>query len=223
LRAADGENIRLTTFGGHYIAAIKAGSGTVDLLAWGAGQFGRWGSLDHRAGAVAAEGGYKFGVRTSPWVRAGYFRGTGDGDPADGDHNTFFQVLPTPRIYARFPFYNLMNVEDVFVQLRLKPHDRVSLRGDIHHLRLSNPQDLWYVGGGAFQDQTFGYVGRPGGGRRGLGTVFDLSADISVTQTTVLTFYASGVHGGGVQQFIYPEGGTNPVARFMYFELAQRF
>lgn len=223
VRAADGDNVRLTTVGGHLVSAIKAGSGTADLLLWGAGQFGCWGALDQRSGALAAEAGYKFAVRTSPWIRAGYFRSTGDGDPADGSHTTFFQVLPTARVYARFPFYNLMNNEDVFAQFRLKPHSRVSLRADVHHLRLSSGRDLWYVGGGAFQNETFGFAGRPGGGNRNLGTAFDLSADFNVTQTTVLTFYASGVRGGGVQRFIYPTGGDNPVARFFYFEVSQRF
>jgi len=222
-RTADGDNVRLTTVGGHYLSAVKARSGTADFLLWGAEQFGSWGVLDHRAGAIAAEAGYKFAVKTSPWVRAGYFRSTGDGNPADGDHTTFFQVLPTPRVYARFPFYNLMNNEDVFAQLRLKPHARVSLRADVHYLRLSNARDLWYVGGGAFQDTTFGYVGRPSGGKKSLGTMFDLSADFNVTQTTVLTFYASGVRGGGVQGFTYPASGHNPAARFVYFEFIQRF
>jgi hypothetical protein len=223
VRAVDDANIRLTTVGGHYISAVKAGAGTADFLLWGAGQFGSWGLLDHRAGAIAAEAGYKFAVKTNPWIRAGYFRSTGDSDPADGNHTTFFQVLPTPRVYARFPFYNMMNNEDMFAQLRLKPHARVSLRSDVHYLRLSSTRDLWYVGGGAFQDKTFGYVGRPSGGRKSLGTMFDLSADFNVTQTTVLTFYASGVRGGGVQAFIYPAGGNNPVARFVYLELSQRF
>jgi hypothetical protein len=99
----------------------------------------------------------------------------------------------------------------------------VALRGDVHHLRLSNTRDLWYIGGGAFQDQTFGYTGRPSGGRKGLGTLFDLSADFTVTETTVLSLYASGVRGGGVQRFIYPAGGNPTSARFIYFELSQRF
>jgi hypothetical protein len=222
-RAADGENIRMTTLGGHLISAIKAGRGAFDLLAWGAGQFGGWGRLDHRAGAIAAEGGYRFGVKTNPWVRAGYFRSTGDSNPLDDNHGTFFQVLPTPRIYARFPFYNLMNNEDLFVQLRIKPHGRVSLRGDLHRLRLSNSKDLWYVGGGAFQASTFGYVGRPSFGQKGLGTLFDVSADFNVTETTVFTVYGAGVRGGKLQRAIYPAGGDNPSARFIYFELTQRF
>ncbi|HVF11138.1 MAG TPA: alginate export family protein, partial [Abditibacteriaceae bacterium] len=223
LRRADARNIRLTMIGGHYISALKTGSGTTDVLLWGVGQFGRWGVQDHRAGAFAAEAGYQFKSGIKPWVRVGYFRSTGDDNPNDNDHNTFFQVLPTPRIYARFPYYNLMNNEDVFAQLRLKPHTRLSLRTDVHFLQLSNRRDLWYVGGGAFQEGTFGYVGRPSGGTRGMGTLFDLSADYNLAQKTALTFYVGGARGGGVQGNVYPEGGPRPTARYLYLELIQRF
>jgi hypothetical protein len=226
-RQADADNIRLTTVGGHYISAIKAGGGTLDVLLWGVGQFGAWGSLDHRAGAIAAEAGFQPGdqlaAKIKPWIRAGYFRSSGDGNPSDGRHTTFFQALPTPRLYARFPFYNLMNNEDVFAQLRLKPHARLSLRTDVRYLRLSNERDLWYAGGGAFQKTTFGYAARPSGGRKSLGTLFDLSADYNLASRTALTFYLGGVRGGGVQANIYPQGGTRPGARFLYFELTQRF
>ena len=224
-RRADTRNIRLTTLGGHYIAAARTGAGTLDALAWGAGQFGDWGVESHRAGAVALEGGFQPGgplAKWKTWVRAGYFRGSGDGDATDGRHGTFFQVLPTPRIYARFPFYNLMNNEDLFVQLKLKPHARVQLRADVRHLRLSNARDLWYVGGGAFQEGSFGYVGRPSNGHRSLGTLFDLSADLNVAPNTTLTFYGAGVRGGRVPAAIYA-GGANPTARFFYAELTQRF
>jgi hypothetical protein len=225
-RRADVDNIRINTVGGHYIAAVNTGRGTLDVLAWGAGQFGAWGIQTHRAGAVAFEGGFQPAgalARVKTWVRAGYFRSTGDGDPADARHGTFFQVLPTPRIYARFPFYNLMNSEDAFAQVSLKPHARLTLRADLHALRLSDARDLWYAGGGAFQEATFGYLGRPSGGRRSLGTLFDLSADVSVTPTTTLSFYGAGVRGGAVQAAIYPAGGANPTARLFYAELTQRF
>ncbi|HWQ33259.1 MAG TPA: alginate export family protein [Blastocatellia bacterium] len=224
LRAADTDNIRITTLGGHYIGAYKAGSGKVDVLLWGAGQFGQWGRLDHRAGAIAAEAGYQFSGRLAekikPWVRAGYFRSTGDGDATDTTHGTYFQVLPTPRIYARFPFFNQMNNEDAFVQLRLKPHAKLSLRTDVHHLRLSSAKDLWYAGGGAFQAQTFGYAARPSNGKQSLGTLADVSIDCNVTSRSTLTFYLGGVRGGGVAGSIYPEGRN---ARFAYLEFTQRF
>ena len=226
LRRADTDNIRLTTVGGNYIAAVKTARGTIDLLAWGVGQFGSWGNQSHRAGAVVFEGGIQPAgtlARVKTWLRAGYSRSTGDDDPTDARHNTFFQVLPTPRQYARLPFHNMMNTEDAYAQLKLRPHARLALRADVHHLRLGSRNDLWYGGGGAFQEGTFGYTGRPSNGRRSLGTLFDLSADLSVTPTTTVTFYGAGVRGGSVQSAIYPAGGANPTARLFYVELMQRF
>jgi hypothetical protein len=129
-------------------------------------------------------------------------------------------VLPTPRIYARFPFYNLMNNEGVFAQLRLKPHAKLSLRADAHQLRLSNANDLWYAGGGAFQRQTFGYVGRPSNGNKTLGAMVDLSVDWNVTPRTLLTFYIAVFREGGVVERIYPDGRN---ARYVYHELTRRF
>jgi len=222
-RAADTRNLRLTTIGGHAIGAFDAGRGTVDLLFWGAAQFGRWGALDHRAGAFAVEAGYQFNARGTPWLRAGYFRSTGDGDPADGDHTTFFQVLPTPRIYARFPFYNLMNNQDVFGEFRWKPVARLAIRADVRHLRLSNRRDLWYAGGGAFENRTFGYAGRPSSGQSELGTLFDVGFDVELARRTAMTFYVGGIRGGGVPAAIYPAGAPRPPARFIYVELLQRF
>jgi len=222
-RVADRRNIRLTTIGGHYLGVFGRGPGKTDLLAWGTGQFGHWGELDHRAAAIAVEAGRQFAGRWNPWLRAGYFRSTGDGNASDGDHTTFFQVLPTPRIYARFPFHNLMNNEDWFAELRLRPKRQLVLRADIRYLRLSSRGDLWYLGGGAFQRQTFGYVGRPSNQSRVLGTLFDLSLDYDFTSTTRLSFYAAGVRGGGVQSAIYPDGGRHPTAHFVYIEFVQRF
>jgi hypothetical protein len=226
-RNADIDNIRVTTVGGHYIGAYKTGRGVADVMVWGAGQFGSWGRLDHRSGAIAAEAGWQPGggvaEKIKPWFRGGYFRSAGDGDPTDNRHGTFFQMLPTPRIYARTPFYNLMNNEDTFGQVRLKPHAKLNLRFDAHHLRLSSANDLWYAGGGAFQKRTFGYVGRPSNNRKGLGWLYDFSADVTLGARTAMTLYLGGVRGGGVQSAIYPRGGANPVSRFFYIELTQRF
>jgi hypothetical protein len=88
---------------------------------------------------------------------------------------------------------------------------------------LSDEKDLWYVGGGAFQKNSFGYVGRPSGGNRSLGTLFDLSVDCNVTRQSSLTFYIAGVRGGSAQSFVYPAGGHHPGARFLYLEFTQRF
>lgn len=223
VRASDHRNLRLTTIGGHAMGIFGGDGGKTDLLVWGAVQFGRWGLLDHRAAAIAIEGGYQFVAPWKPWLRAGYFRSTGDGNADDGTHSTFFQVLPTPRIYARVPFFNLMNNDDIFGQILLKPVSKLSLRSDVHYLRLSSRQDLWYVGGGPFQQGTFGYTGRPSNGHSGLGTLVDLSLDYALTSTTTMTFYLGGVRGGGVQAAIYPAGGAHPSSHLLYFEFVQSF
>ena len=179
LRQQDMGNIKIGTYGGHYLQTVQSDAGTADFLLWGALQSGAWGSLDDRAGAFAGELGFQPDILkvVRPWLRAGYFYGSGDGNPADGKHGTFFQILPTARQYARFPFFNLMNNEDAFGELILRPRKNVTTRSDIHALRLANSNDLWYTGGGAFQPWTFGYTGRPSNGARSLATLYDTSLD----------------------------------------------
>ena len=223
-RTADHANIRVTTLGGHYIGVTKAGKGKADFLVWGVGQIGSWGRLDQRSGAIAVEAGWQPTGKTlptlRPWFRAGYFRSTGDDNAGDGTHKTFFQVLPTPRVYARFPFFNMMNNEDAFGELIVRPRQTLSFRADLHHLRLSRAQDLWYSGGGAFQNKTFGYSGRPANNQRNLGWLADVSADWNVAARTTITLYLAGSFDGAVQKAIYPLGNH---ARYGYLELTQRF
>lgn len=222
LRLPDLDSIRLGTFGGHAIFATHTQAGTVDALLWGALQTGAWGNLDHGAGALAVEAGWQPpglpAVR--PWLRIGFWHGSGDGNPVDGDHGTFFQILPTPRAYARFPFYNLMNIQDLFGQTILRPHGAVSIKAEAHWLRLADRNDLWYLGGGAFQPQTFGYIGRPSFGRRGLAALYDISADWRVNPSLTLHAYFGHARGSGVVEAIYPGG---PNANFGYVELLYRF
>ncbi len=217
--------IRVTTVGGHYISAIKSGSGKLDILFWGVGQFGSWGNQTQRSAALATEVGYQFGGskfadKVKPWVRIGYNYSTGDKDATDGTHGTYFQVLPTPRIYARTPFFNAMNNQDTFAQLMIKPHAKLALRTDLHYLRLSSAKDLWYAGGGAFQAKTFGYAARPSNNQNSLGLFADVSADYTFSPRTAVTFYVGASARGKVQSAIYPLGNK---MHFAYIELTQKF
>lgn len=206
-RTADHGNIRIGSYGGDVLASVPAGLGQFDFLFWGAAQNGKWGVLDHNAGAVALEGGYQLRkVRTTPWLRGGWFRSTGDENATDNTHNTFFQVLPTPRIYARLPFYNLMNSTDAFVQIMDKPAKSLALRSDLHWLKLTSPSDLWYLGGGAFDNKVFGYVGRPSLGASSFASVVDISADWHAAKDVDLNFYYAFAQGKSVVQAIYPTG-----------------
>ena len=221
VRAADHKNIRLGTYGGDLIATQPAGPGTFDFVFWGALQDGNWGALTQSAGATALEGGYRFTtVPTTPWFRGGWWRATGDENPADGKNNTFFQVLPTPRVYARLPFYNLMNSTDSFVQVVDKPYKSWDLRSDLHWLDLTSGKDLWYLGGGAFDTRVFGFTGRPANGHTSFASVYDISSDWQATKNVGLNFYYAHGWGKSVPSAIYP---TDRTIQLGYGELIYRW
>ncbi len=220
LRESDRGTVRVTTFGGHVLQLFPTPSGPVDLLLWGALQTGSWGTLDHAVTAAALELGIQPRLgRLAPWLRIGLFRGSGDGDPADGDHDTFFALLPTPRPYARFPFYNFSNTTEVFTTLSVQPHPLATVRAGARRLRLSEVEDLWYVGGGAFEDETFGYTGRPSGGARGLATILDLSLTVAPAPWVSIEAYGALALEGDVIRGIYPGAGTG---RLAYLEVELR-
>jgi hypothetical protein len=221
-RRGDTENIRIDTFGGHSLHALQTGAGTIDLLVWGAVQTGRWGTQQQRAEAFDIEGGFqpKILPGLKPWVRAGHYWGSGDGNPNDNKHETFFQILPTPRPYARFPFFNMMNNEDTFAILILRPHAKVTVSSEFHSLRLTDTNDLWYSGGGAFQPWTFGYTGRSTSGKRSLGNLYDTSVEYRVNRKLTLTGYFGYTQGLAVMEQIYPNGKDG---KFGYLEGLFRF
>lgn len=227
-RRGDTENIRIETWGGHSLHSISNRGGTFDVLAWGAIQTGRWGTQTQRAYALDLESGFqpKFPARfrlmskLKPWLRGGFTIGSGDGNPNDSRHGTFFQILPTPRPYARFPFFNMMNTEDRFGALMLRPHSKITVSNEFHALRLSNSNDLWYSGGGVFQPWTFGYTGRATSGGRSLANLYDTSVEFRATSRITITGYAGYAQGLAAMEQIYSHGKDG---RFGYLEAVLRF
>ncbi|AFL89544.1 hypothetical protein Terro_3327 [Terriglobus roseus DSM 18391] len=222
VRQLDHKNIRIGTYGTSMIAAIPVTPAIkLDGVFWGVLQNGRFGVQDHRAGGLALEGGIQFTkVKSSPWLRYGFLRTTGDENPNDNTHNTFFAVLPTPRNYARFPFFNTMNSKESFLQLIDKPTPKLDIRTDLHFLGLTSGNDLWYLGGGALDKNTFGYMGRPANGHNSLATLYDFSADYQLTQRLALTAYYAHVWGKEAIKAIYP---VNTQAQFGFLEVNYRF
>jgi len=222
-RRGDVGNIKIHTFGGHTLHAVESKAGTFDFLLWGTGQTGRWGVQAHRAAAVDIEGGFqpkRVLPKLKPWLRTGYYRGSGDANPGDNRHETFFQVLPTPRPFARFPFFNMMNNRDAMAMLTLRPHRQWTVSHEFHSLRLSQPNDLWYQGGGVFQPWTFGYVGRSTGGRGSLANLWDANVEYRANAKLTLLGYYGYAQGLGAMRQIYPKGKNGA---FGYLEALYKF
>lgn len=228
LRSGDSANIRIQSFGAHSAHAFTTKAGAFDALGWGVFQTGRWGRQTQSSYAFDFEAGYqpdaaaggKMVAALKPWIRGGYTIGSGDGNPNDNRHGTFFQILPTPRIYARFPFYNMMNDEDRYGALILRPHGKVTTVSEFHSLRLSNPDDLWYSGGGAFQPWTFGYTGRSTSAGRSLANLYDSSVEYRPARAVAFTAYFGFAQGRAAMEKIYPQG---PDGKFGYVETLFEF
>jgi hypothetical protein len=222
VRRADLDDIRLFTFGGHHLGALQTHAGTIDVLAWAVGQTGDWGRLTQRAYAYDFETGIQPAILPSvkPWLRAGYTVGSGDGNPNDHTHGTFFQLLPTPRPFARFPFFNMMNNRDIMSALILRPHKTVTISSEFHSLALANSNDLWYSGGGAYQPWTFGYTGRSAAGAKSLANLYDTSLEYRFRHDMFATLYAGYAQGRAVIAAIYPQGHNGALG---YAELNYRF
>ena len=199
--------IHIDSYGFHFVSRLGSQG---DALAWYAHQTGRWGTLTHKADAYAVELGWRpKDVAWNPWFRVGHAYMSGDPNPSDAQHNTFYSPLPTVRAYARFPFYGLMNLDDSFAQVLLAPWKGGTVRFDAHALSLASSADLWYAGSGAFQENgSFGMAGRPSGRKSGLATLLDASIEHSFDQNNKLSLYFGRAFGGSVIKSIYPRNAN---------------
>lgn len=207
VRTADTASIRITTIGADYLRVFPESAGKFDLVLWGADQTGHWGDQTQSAYAYDGELGYQpRHMAWNPWLRGVYYVASGDNNPNDGTHGTFFPILPTPRIYARFPFYSETNLDDAFVELILRPSTRSTVRVDAHDLRLNNSNDLWYQGGGAFEPTgNFGYAGTTSSGQSSLADLYDVSLDYKISTKSTMSFYYGYAVPGAVIKALYTD------------------
>lgn len=193
-------DITIATLGGSHARMRRTHAGAIDLVAWGALQLGDWYGVPHRAGSAAIEAGHQWtDAPLRPWLRAGYLWSSGDADPRDGRHGTFFQMLPSSRQYALSSVYAQMNLRDAFLQAWIEPR-RFSARIEVHRVALASGRDLWYQGSGATasRDRFFGFSGRAAGGERSLGTVLEGTLDVPIRKHWSVNAYAGTIWGGNV-------------------------
>jgi hypothetical protein len=190
-------DIALQTVG----SAIARAVAGVNVHLWGAIQRGDWYGDEHRALSASAEAGYRwprFGAQ--PAISAGVLYASGDEDPNDSRHGTFFPMVPTTVPSVLAGTYALMNLRDVYVRGGVTPHDRLSLSAEVHRLSLVNRQDRWYSGTGAtaFAGSYFGYSSRPSTLATGLGTFVQASVASSLSTNWRIAATAGYIRGGAV-------------------------
>ena len=115
----------------------------------GAFQTGEVRGLDLTAWAVHGGVGYTFDVPWLPRVGVGYSYGSGDGDPIDGDIETFQNLFPTNhKFYGQMDAFSWQNIHDLELTTRVQPTKAVTLRADYHAFFLANTDDAWYRANG---------------------------------------------------------------------------
>jgi hypothetical protein len=212
--------IEIHTIGAAGARLLPVGPGVIDGSFFGYGQVGEWQGLDQSSWAFGLEAGYQLPeVWGSPWIRGGINSASGDPNPNDGQHQTFFQMLPTAWLYAQFPFYNMMNNQDVFLQATLNPDPKVQLRVDFHWLAVSQSQDLVYSGSGATSDTYFGYNGAPTGGFNQLAYTAHMMLTVKPIDHVTMNFFYGHAFGQSIlnQQYTGNQGNYGFVETILSF------
>ncbi len=215
-------NLSIHTIGTHLLTVSKLGPGSIDGLVWGAYQFGDWTNLSQSAYAFATEVGYQWTDEfLKPWIRAGYSIGSGDTNSKDGTHGTFFQIMPTVRLYAKFPFFNMMDTQDAFTQFIVTPTQNTKVGVDFHHLMLAETSDLFYGGSGATsRTGSLGYYGRASGGNGTIGQMVDISFNQAINKYLSWAAYYAHVFGNDVTGNVYQSRNS---ADYGYVEFTASF
>lgn len=138
VRSADHQGINCATLGGNYIRTVDTPAETLDFY-FGAlhkpvrGEHShseQLRSLPKRDGSRTPLCASNFGCAAAMiTVQVTEISN-------DKVHGTFFQLLPTPRMCARFPFFNMMNNRDDFGEVILRPAKVLTIRSDAHALSL---------------------------------------------------------------------------------------
>lgn len=203
-------DLNITAVGAHLLGIQPLNQIQWDYLIWTTWETGDWYEQDHSAYTLSVETGIQWTqAPAKPWLRIGAFLGSGDSNPLDSTHETFFQLIPGTRKYQLFPYYDLQNNRSFYSQLILSPHQRLKIRLDYAVNYLSQYEDLWYMGTGATQNtgNIFGYVGRKSGGHD------QLSNEASITLTLIpakpfnINLFYAHVWGGDAIRNTYPENG----------------
>jgi hypothetical protein len=206
--------IQVYTFGISSLGVYPMGPGNLDVILWGAMQLGRFvdstpgGSttptgirrLDQLAGAAIAEVGYQLpDVWGKPWLRTGVNLASGDSSRTDGDHGSFFNVLPTNHLYYGYAdqlaFSNLI---DLMVQLKLSPAPKLGLELVFHQFWLYTKNDFRYFGSGAFEQRNLGYGRSASNGSNNVGQEIDFVVSYKVNKHLGLLGGVAHLFGGKV-------------------------
>ncbi len=152
--AAKGHNIM--TYGARFKAVMGGFDGTAEAVF----QSGDWAEgVTQSANAFAVRVGYKLNVLGGTRIGVEYDHGSGDDDPSDNEHKTFvFPYHTNHGKYGYMDYFSWGNMNDIQINLKTKPMEKVVVKLDYHIFTLDNGNDDWLnvVGTKAFKSAVAG-------------------------------------------------------------------
>lgn len=174
-------------------------------------QLGEVGSADTYAWSVASVLGATLeDDEWTPRLELSFDYASGDGDPDDGDANTFNQLFPLGHAYLGYiDFVGRQNVIHIQSSAGIKPMEKLSMKLDLHYFWRAQDEDALYNAGGG--------VVRPGAA----GSSRDIGGEIDLTATYAFDRHFSLL--GGYSHFFAGEfidqSGKDQDIDFVYFSL----
>lgn len=115
----------------------------------GALQRGRYSNDRIRAWACYASTSYTFHAPWEPVLQAVFSCASGDHDPTDGVHNTYYPYYTTNTdMYGGvMELVTAMNLMAAGLRLKAKPTGKLTVGGNVHRYWLVEEEDAWYTTG----------------------------------------------------------------------------
>ncbi len=199
-----------------------------DYTMEGAYQFGDFAAtatskrLTQNAYMFTALGGYTFtNVWAKPRAGAEFDYSSGDSSSTDGTHGTFDNLFPTNhKFYGSMDLFSLQNIQDLGVNLSLKPTSRMSVAIMGNAFWLANTHDYFYNVAGA--PRTTGGYGIHPNYNPFLGEEISAVAGYALTRfAQIETGYGHFFTGNYIEQSLGKSGAQD--ANWVYVQTTIKF
>jgi hypothetical protein len=210
---------------------VKGGEGAADWRFEGAYQ---WGSaedlvppaltgqtLDHEAWAISAEAGYTYKDHPlKPRLALEYDFATGDGDPNDGEDNTFDNLFPRAHsIQGWMDLFAWKNLHDPHVKFSWQQNKKLKIATEWHFFFLDEEDtDAWYNAGQRVFRNAAGMDVSSFAGHE-----FDLKGTYKATEDLELELGYGHFFAGDYATDTAPVGGGGDDADFAYLQATWKF
>ena len=194
--SAPAADVHVQTYGASFSRTYAATA----LRGWAALQRGRWFDDRQRAYSFIVEAFHQWSNAGHPSLDTGFIYASGDDDPGDDRHRTFFPMIPTTDAAILAGTFAQMNLRDLFARVRFEPRPLLAVDAAVHRLSLANAFDRWYSGTGAtaLRGDYFGYSSRPSRFVSALGTSIESSIAAAVHPHWTITIAIAAIKGGEV-------------------------